>query len=90
MPDMPGWAARLLLYIVVGAAVIIGLPTAAWFGKREVARWEARVDDLEAENETLREELRSLRQEVKLLRRQGSGEHDELSSKIDRLLDSVE
>jgi len=41
MPDMPGWAARLLLYIVVGAAVIIGLPTAAWFGKREVARWEA-------------------------------------------------
>lgn len=87
---MPAWAARLFLYIVVGAATLFGIPTAAWLGKREVARWEERVDSLESENEALRSELQAVRQEVKLLRKQGSGEHDELSSKIDRLLDSVE
>jgi|APHM01.1.fsa_nt_gi bZIP transcription factor. len=90
MPEMPAWAARLLLYIVVGAAVAFGLPAAAWLGKREVARWESRVDDLEEENEALRGELRGLRQEIKHLREQGGGEHDELAQKMDQILESVE
>ena len=83
LQEIPGWAARLLLFILIGISVVAGLPVAAWIGKREVQRWESKVKGLKGEVQALEEEIDRMQEE----RRQ---EHRTVEQKLDTLLDEVE
>lgn len=86
MPDSPAWAAQAALYVVVGFLVLVVLPVSAWIGKREVARWEAKLQDLEEENEELREEIGELK--MQLMERMAT-DHSDVEDKIDAIMDRL-
>jgi hypothetical protein len=83
MPQMPPWAARLLLYIVAGSFVLFGAPTLAWIGKRYVKRWERQLKSLKEENEQLKEELREIHREL-------SSDHEVTKKLLRKVLDEVQ
>lgn len=87
MPDTPAWAARAALYIVIGFIILCGLPVMAWLGRREVSRWESKLEELEDENKDLRKEMRALRQELRV---QMQADHDDVAEKLDAVLDEVQ
>jgi Tfp pilus assembly protein PilO len=76
LQDVPGWAARMLVYVLVGVATLFALPGFAWFGKREIQRWEEKVDELETEIDRMKKERRQ--------------EHKEVANKLNRVLQEVE
>lgn len=73
---IPAWAARFFLYVIIGAGVIAGLPFFAWLGKREVQRWENKVESLENEIDRMQRERRR--------------EHTEVEHKLDQVLEEVQ
>jgi len=86
MPDTPAWAARAALYLVVGFMVLFGFPFAAWLGKREISRWESKLQKLESENAELRKEVRGLRRDLLM---QMEGDHSDVEQKLDTLIEEV-
>ena len=76
LQEIPGWAARLLLFAVIGVSVVAGLPIVAWIGKREVQRWEEKIQSLQEEVDQMQENRRE--------------EHRQVEKKLDTLLDEVE
>lgn len=87
MPDTPAWAAKAALYIVIGFIILCGLPVMAWLGRREVSRWEGKLEELESENKELRKEMRTLREELRV---QMQTDHDNVADKVDEVLEEVQ
>jgi hypothetical protein len=76
MPEMPAWAARLLLYVVVGSALVLGVPLLGWIGRREIARWEGKVQELESEIERMQRDRRE--------------EHEQVEEMLEQVLEEVQ
>jgi hypothetical protein len=76
LQDVPAWASRLLLYVVIGIATLFAIPVMAWMGKREIQRWEEKVSELESEIDRMQRNRRQ--------------EHQEVGKKLDRLLERIE
>jgi len=75
LQNVPAWAARLFLYVIIGSGIVMGLPLAAWLGKREVQRWEQKIETLESEIDRMQRDRRR--------------EHLEVEDKLDQLLEEV-
>jgi|APHM01.1.fsa_nt_gi hypothetical protein len=82
MPDIPPWAARASLYVVVGAFTIFVIPLLGWVGKRQVESWESQLETIKEENDRLRKELEEVKQKL-------SGEHDDTKALLQKVHDEV-